>query len=285
MIELSAGDYRLQLSPERGGSILRLDWRDKPLLRPVCGPGILDTACFPLVPFSNRIAHGQFRLGAVDVSLSPNFPGSDHPHPLHGFGWLAQWEVIDAGQSRVVIRHDWPGGEWPWPYRAEQVFSISPEGLSVELSVTNLGSTAMFAGLGFHPYFPRDADTVYHGLHRGEWKTGEDCLPLALDEAPVARDWWAGQPVGTRSVDTVYSGRVSPLAIEWPSRGHAITLSPSDNLPDTVVFTPCGETFFCVEPVNHRTDLINAAPEARRALLLEAGQTCTVTMQLSAFEI
>jgi aldose 1-epimerase len=89
VLELAAGDYRLVLQPEIGGSVAGFHWRDEPVFRPACGPSVLDAACFPLAPFSNRIAHGRFRFGGREVALAPNFPDSDHPHPLHGFGWLA----------------------------------------------------------------------------------------------------------------------------------------------------------------------------------------------------
>jgi aldose 1-epimerase len=93
VLELAAGDYRLVLQAKLGGSVATFHWRDKPVFRPACGPSVLDTACFPLAPFSNRIAHGRFSFGGREVALAPNFPDSDHPHPLHGFGWLAAWET------------------------------------------------------------------------------------------------------------------------------------------------------------------------------------------------
>ena len=258
MIELNAGDYRLVLAPRSGGSIARLDWRGLPLLRPARGRAILDSACFPLVPFSNRIAHGRFVHGAQAVAIAPNMPGGGHPHPLHGFGWLSKWRTIEHGPTDAVLEHHHQGGEWPWPYRARQGFRLTAEGVLLELSLTNLGADAMPAGLGFHPYFPRDATTVYRGLHRGEWHTTADCLPLHLDERPAAIDWWAGQPVGSRTVDTAYTDREGPLRIEWPARALALTFEPTPNLPFTVVYTPEGADFFCVEPVSHATDAVNA---------------------------
>lgn len=282
MIELSDGDYRLQVAPDRGGSILRLDWKGMPLLRPTGGPSVMDTACFPLIPFSNRIANGRFTLGDHDVTLSPNFPGSDHPHPLHGFGWLAEWDVVEADAKTVRMRHAWPGGEWPWPYRAEQVFALSPEGLSIGLSISNLSYSPMFAGLGFHPYFLRDAETVYHGLHRGEWRNHEDCLPNNLVMVPGARDWWEGQPVASRVVDTVYAGREGALTIRWPSRGLQVQLLPSANLSETVVFSPPGESYFCVEPVSHATNVINEPTTALSPHLLAPGQDRMVRLEITA---
>ena len=47
------------------------------------------------------------------------------------------------------------GDEWPWRYRAEQQFQLSPNALSVSLSVENLALSSMPAMLGLHPYSAR----------------------------------------------------------------------------------------------------------------------------------
>lgn len=257
MPTLIAGDSRLDLSPERGGSVLRFDWRGMPIFRPATGPGILDVASFPLVPFSNRVALGRFMAAGREVVLAPNFPGTDHPHPLHGFGWLAQWDVIALDERHAVLEHRYAGGEWPWPYVAEQRLDLYDDGLEMSLSVTNLGHDPMPAGLGFHPYFPRQADTLYHGLHRGEWRNDPTGLPLAQEISPTPQDWWHGSPVGCRAVDTLYTNRHGGLRIEWPSRRLALKIAPSATLPHTVVYSPTGMDYFCVEPVSHMTNAVN----------------------------
>jgi len=282
MLALSAGDYQLALAPERGGSILRFDWRGQPLMRPACGPSILDVACFPLVPFSNRIAHGRFVADGREVTLRPNFPSVDHLHPLHGFGWLADWSVADSTASSVTLLHDCPAGEWPWPYLASESFALDEGGLTISLSVTNLGASAMPGGLGLHPYFPRQAQTVYRGLHRGEWRNGDDGLPLALHEKGAPDDWWRGKPVATRTVDTAYTGRAGNLEIAWPERDLALTLEPSDNLAFTVVYTPAGEDHFCVEPVSHMTDAVNRPGEGTGLAMLAPGVTMSASLRLRA---
>lgn len=280
MILLEAGDYRLELAPEQGGSIARFDWRGEALMRPTCGPSILDTACFPLVPFSNRVAHGRFQADARKIVLSPNFPGTDHPHTLHGFGWLTAWDVAETSPGHAVLRHDHPAGEWPWSYRARQGFHLAAEGLTMTLGITNLGDTPMPVGLGFHPYFPRTATTRYHGLHRGEWHNTADCLPVELDLRGSAIDWWEDAPASARAVDTAYVGREGPLTIEWPERQLGLTLTPSDLLGTTVVYTPADADFFCVEPVSHATDAHNRDPG--ELVWLEPGQSTGVSLTLRA---
>ena len=218
---------------------------------------VADAACFPLIPFSNRIAEGRFRWNGRDHTIAPNFPGSDHPHPLHGFGWLAAWEVLEASSSHALLDHCYPGGEWVWPYRAIQEVRLSPGGLELSLSLTNLGAEQMPAGIGFHPFFPRTRQTRYRGLHRGEWHNDQDCIPVKLDLGDALRDWWDGAPVGSRNVDTVFAGREGVLEIDWPERGLGLTLECSDSLPFTVVYTPENADWFCVEPVSHMTDAVN----------------------------
>lgn len=282
MLHLAAGDYRLSLDPSCGGSIARFAWRDQPLMRPSCGPSVLDSGCFPLVPFSNRIAHGRFTAHGQPRQIAPNFPGSDHPHPLHGFGWLAAWDVIAAERDSAELEHCQPAGEWPWSYRARQRFRLDPDGLSLQLSLVNLGTDAMPAGLGFHPYFPCDPDTLYLGLHKGEWHNDADCLPQSLDEAATPQDWWQGHPVATRQVDTVYTGRNGPLRILWPNRRLRLDIIPCAELPFTVVYTPAGAAFFCVEPVSHMTDAINRPEPGSGLRWLAPGTSFTVAMRIQA---
>lgn len=273
-VEIGAGDYRLVAAPDRGGSILRFDWRGQPVLRPAAGPSILDVACFPLVPFSNRIAHGRFVVSGRQVRLRPNFPGADHSHPLHGFGWLAPWTVIRHEPGETVMDHLHQAGEWPWSYRAEQRLTLDEGGLAMSLEVTNRSDVPMPLGLGFHPYFPCDEATFYHGLHRGEWCNDAERLPVSHDRRKAPRDWWNAFPVGTRAADTVYTGRQGPLEITWARRGIGLTVECSDLSAHTVVYAPHGQGFFCVEPVTNETDAFNRgkldllAPGATRGVHL-----------------
>lgn len=282
MLTLTAGDYRLLLDPERGGSIAAFTWRDLQLMRPTCGRSIFDTACFPLVPFSNRIAYGRFAVDGLSVTMAPNMPGSAHPHTLHGFGWLSSWKVVDQGGCGATLEHVYSGREWPWHYRARQTFALDQHGLRIRLSLVNLSERTMPAGLGLHPYFPRDPDTVYHGLHCGEWRNGPDGLPITLIEADDARDWWAGAPIGTRVVDTVYTGRHGVLTIDWPSRRSRLTTVPSASLSFTVVYVPDKQDFFCIEPVSHATDAINRARTGNGLVWLDPGVEMASSVAFSA---
>lgn len=250
-------------------------------MRETTGPGILDVACFPLVPFSNRIADGRFTWQGKAVALPPNAPAVDPRHPLHGYGWLAAWDVAEAQPGHVRLVHELSDDAWPWPYRAQLDYVLDPDGLTARLALTNPGGEAMPGGLGFHPYFPRARTTRYHGLHRGEWRNGADPIPAKLDARAEAIDWWGGQPVGTRPVDTVYTGREGLLEIGWPDRAMTLTIAPSSALSCTTLYVPGDADWFCVEPVSHATDAVNPHPGGEPMAALVPGAKMTARMRLS----
>ena len=150
----------------------------------------------------------------------------------------------------------------------------------MSLSVRNRSPNPMPAGLGFHPYFPRTDATIFHGLHKGEWLADDASMPITLDEETEARDWWQGQPVASRLVDTAYVGREGPLTIAWPDRKLMAVIEPSSGLDHTVVYVPAGENYFCVEPVSHATDAINRAPDTMQ--VIAPGECWSVSMKVSA---
>lgn len=278
----AAGDYVLEIEPEEGGALARFDWRGVNIFRPRCGAGPLNSACFPLAPFSNRIARGKFECDGAVVQLSPNFPAGFHPHCIHGFAWLAPWRVEARSSRRFELAFEYAAGEWPWDFTARQTFTLSPAGLRHDISIRNLSDRVMPAGLGAHPYFPTSPQARYHGLHLGEWETSSDGLPFQLHLRRTPRDWWRGAPLASRHVDTVYVGRSSPLTLTWPERGLRLCISPCPALSFTAIFTPKGADYFCVEPISHQTDAVNAAGADTGLRWLAPGENFAVSIDYAA---
>jgi len=267
-IGLRAGELSLAVAPEWGGSLASFCLGDVPLMarawRPAGGPPLCS---FPLVPFSNRIAHGRFRFDGAAVTL----PMDDaYGHPLHGFGWRLPWQVVAAAPARCLIRHDYQPGPWPWAYQAEQDISLDPAGLRLAMTLTNKSSRPMPAGLGFHPYFPRTGAQM-HAPHGGKWQTAPDCLPveeISLNRQP---DWFSGD-----LIDHAFTRRQDDPRLTWPDR--MIRIQSSPELAITTIYIPPGEDYFCVEPVSHMTDAVNRPePPARTGLrVLQPGASLTV---------
>ena len=165
-ISLRAGRAETELS-RRGGCITAFRWHEKDRaidwMRPApSGEDFAptDAACFPLVPYSNRIRDGRFAFEGKPYQLALNFP--PEPHSIHGHGWQRGWAVAAQDDASATLAFDFPadGNDDPWPaaYRAEQCFRLDEDSLSVEIAVTNRGSQNMPVSLGLHPYFPRSAD-------------------------------------------------------------------------------------------------------------------------------
>jgi aldose 1-epimerase len=277
MLSLQYEDLYLVLAPACGGSIVSADKAGQPLLRPasdeaVASNDVLGMACFPLVPYSNRIAQGRFVFEGRAVTLPPNM--GDHPHSIHGTGWRGEWVVDNADETHATLSFEETAGGWPWAFRAWQTFSLDAEGFSVTLGVRNNASDRMPVGLGLHPYFPRDQQTRLHALFGGEWQHEND-LPVRWDRRAEPVDWWQGRPVSSRLVDTAYTGRRGDLSIEWPGHRFRLDIRPDDLFAHTVVYVPPGEDYFCVEPVSHMPNAINRPEPASVTGLrvMEPGET------------
>ena len=111
MLELTAGGARLLLCPAIGGSIGSWSRNGTDILRPstaeaLAGINARMLSCFPLIPFSNRIAWGRFSFGGESFQLDRNF--GDHPHTIHGNAWRRAWDVVrhDASSAELVLQHD-----------------------------------------------------------------------------------------------------------------------------------------------------------------------------------
>ena len=254
-ITLDRGDVELIVVPRRGGGIAAFRWRGIDIFRPDTGGGFpQDLACFPLVPFSNRIALGQFMADGKRVRLAPNLPGAVPPHAIHGFGWQSKWDVADQAEDRVALTHVYEAEAWPWSYRADQFFELDDMGFSCRMSLRNNGLTMMPGGLGLHPYFPR-AGAVLDLPVTGRWDSDDSCLPIRWSPLAAQPYWLGGAPI-----DHVFTGRTAPITIDWP--GRRLTINPADGLGFTVVYAPDGADYFCVEPVSHMTDAVNRSEPA-----------------------
>ena len=276
-MRLTAHGWTLDLRPELGGSILALHHAGRAVLRPSAGDAAhpLETACFPLVPYANRIAQGRFTHSGVAHQLPRNF-GADHPHTLHGTGWLRAWEVAEQAGDSAMLRHDHAGDDhWPWPFAAEQRFTLAPGTMIVDLSVRSLADRPVPAGLGLHPYFPRDDATGLTFSADRAWLA--DAGDLRTDAAPADRfgDWHEGAPVaGDTLIDNSYSGWDGVARIA--QRDHLLHLAAT-GAPDCHLFRPPAGSFFCLEPVSHLPDAINREGMA----LLAPGAAMTLGLRLT----
>lgn len=271
LLSLRAGRLAVDLAPQAGGSITRFSvegagdvLRSATAEASASGTG-RDTACYPLVPFSNRIADGRLAFENQEFHLSPNWPGVRHP--MHGDGWSHAWSVAhaDVRAAELVYEHDGSEG-WPVRYRARQHFRLHDDRLVVRMSIENLEGRRVPAGLGLHPFFTRDAETELQCCVSGVWRTDPEVLPL--DRVPVPPDWdfSRSRKVDGLGLDHCFDGWDGKAVIGWPGRNMRLTLSATEAFRHLVIYIPDGRSFFCVEPVSHANGQVGRH-------LLDAGAT------------
>lgn len=169
-VELSAGSARAVIAPAVGGSIATFQCGGQDILRPtpekaLAEGAVRDFACFPLIPFSNRIADATLHWASHEYGLTRYIEAE--PHAIHGNGWQRTWRVTrrEASHLAIDLEHDAAGArarEWPFPYRARQQFDLIADASAVRLElgleIENTGGQPFPFGLGWHPYFHRDRE-------------------------------------------------------------------------------------------------------------------------------
>lgn len=268
---------RLTLAPRHGGAIRELNWSGLDLLRPTPpggGDDPFDLACFPMVPYANRIPNGFFRFGGHEVRLQRNWSGD--PHPLHGQGWRAPWSVVSASESTATLGFEGGADEWPWRYRCEQRFELLRDELSVELSIKNLSAEPMPAMLGLHPYFTDLAHAQLEASLPRVWQT--DDAALAIEETPVPAAW-RFQPARALQglpLDHCFSGWDGGAVVRWPQLTLRLRAPECRFLH---IYTPPGKSFFCVEP---QSDAPGALGREGQARILAPGERFAIHVHLIA---
>jgi aldose 1-epimerase len=284
-VSLAAGNLKLGLSPSVGGAISGFEWVDggraMPILRKCHSPleKVLDAACFPLVPFANRIRGGNFRFRGREVRLAPNMAGD--PSPLHGQGWLNPWNVgrIDDRSAALEFHHG--PGEWPWAYEARQEFALDEQGLTATLTCRNASSEPMPCGLGFHPYFPCGPATRLKTRVAVAWTVDDKVLPVDKVAAEGRYDLRERRVCG-QGLDNGFGGWGGEACMSDPDWPFDIRLS-SRQAHFFQLYSPPDGAIFVAEPVTHANAALNAPEEQWPELgmrVLEPGEELRLTMRL-----
>jgi aldose 1-epimerase len=285
MIALQAGGYEVDLKPEVGGSVSRFTFEGIPILRPTKpdAAGPREHGCYPLAAYANRIAFGQLKFGGKEYHLPKN--AGDHPHPMHGHGWQAAWQTVSSTQTSAVVAFEHQADSWPWPYRAEQTYTLSEKGLRIRLGVRNLAAEAMPVCLGLHPYFPRTPNTILRAQVSGVWLADDTMIPTVHESGAHFFDLDAGARLGDAPfVDNCFSDWHGHAVIEQPDFDMAVTMDASKECGffHTAIFP--GNDFFAAEPVSAMPNSFNRSepPSITGARALAPNESFAIEMRLKA---
>lgn len=285
-IVVKNGRACLELIPALGGGVARLDVRHPngalvPVLRRWNGrieDGPFALGCNVLVPFSNRMSGGGFEYDGTFHPVPANLRGE--PLPIHGDGFQRHWRPLARSAETVELQCD--GAIGPFRYRARQTFTLAVDKLVIELTVENLSERAFPFGVGFHPWFPRNAETRLQFRAAEIWLENEVHLPAGRREIADVPDWNfdGGRPLPDNWINNAFDGWDGQAVITQGEEAVSLKLSASANLACALVFSPgLKADFFCFEPVSHPVDAHNLA--GRPGLqVLEHRQELTASMTL-----
>lgn len=271
---------QLTLAPELGASLV--NWvrlsDGRALLRHTDETALATAnprwlACYPLLPWSNRIGGGGFDTPAGWQPLSVN---TDHdPLPIHGSAWQQAWRVVDVTSDSAGLLLD---SQWPFPYRATLHIQLTDGCLRLALQATHFGEQPTWYGLGLHPYLPRNAHTQIQAKAGGVWLCGEDKLSSQWVELPQAWNFNEANSLPQQPVDNAFT--------QWPGYARIIQQDAGYQLVCTaqgsdtfLLFCPQGQNFFCFEPVTHPVNA-HHLPERPGLQLLAPGQSCQLSFSL-----
>ncbi|TCW18159.1 galactose mutarotase-like enzyme [Raoultella sp. BIGb0138] len=287
---LNNGELQLKVA-DCGGVIEGLWWQHEGLALPLLRTGLqsgvaVESSCFPLVPFGNRVSGNRFSSAAGEYQLHPNVAWDDHY--LHGDGWLNVWHGLAQSPTQLTLEYVHRQGVYH--YTAQQHFTLTGNALMVELVVTNESEATLPFGLGWHPYFPLtpqtklQADANGYWLEREQWLAGE-----FQSQIPPELDFNHPSPLPQRWVNNAFSGWDGRATIDQPELGYRLSLTTEPPAPCYFIFVSDPEfdrgyafDFFCIEPMSHAPDDHHRS-EFGQLTLLSTGESMRQQMTLQVY--
>lgn len=272
IVELNAGSTSCGIAPGMGCSIVHfrttdggtaLDWMRPYDPRRAGAPPAAASGCFPLVPYSGRIANGVLLWRGTRYRLPTGLLGD--AHALHGIGWVERWtaDVVAAGRATFSI--DYSGPDWPFPFKAVLDFALSERALAVSMRIGNTGTIDMPVGIGLHPTFAGPGISLRADA-RTVWNIDGEKLFADSARVPPRWDFRAGAPLVGTALEHGFTDWDGRFVLTWRGRRRRLAVAASQALRHLVIYSKAydegGTGFVCVEPVSHSVDAFNLS-EAR----------------------
>lgn len=298
--ELETDGVRAEIDAGMGAGLCDLsvrspmdDWT--PIVRRAPTPAARSeaTGCFVMLPWPNRVRAGKFTFRGREYDLGVNCADGT---AIHGEVRERAWKIRHRTPQSAVLEfdsRDKGGLTFPWSYLARIRYEVSPEGLEIDLEVTNTGSEAAPFGHGLHPYFMRrlwaDDDAVSLRFGATGRYPMEAVIPTG--QAPADDDLCAAFRAGVApppGLDELFTVDRFDAQLTWAKSGVRVRFRASESATHAALYAPgVGDgragSWFCIEPMTMATDAVNLAERgvARTGLhVLEPGQSLAMDCSL-----
>lgn len=285
-LTISAGDYRARVVTVGAGLAgLTLDGHDLVLPHSVdeVPPAWKGKV---LLPWPNRITGGRYTWGGEEMEV----PVNEHATgaALHGLmGWV-EWGVVDSGDDHVAFEaFVAPRYGYPWPLLARAEYTLDAgNGLRVDITATNEGTTPAPYGSSSHPFLTLDrvrVDRLELTVPAAQVLEVDAALaPVALrDSASLGLDLREPTVVGTRSIDHAFTGLPGEewtVTLRDPSTGARVRITSSAPWVQVYSGELVGREGMAVEPMDCAPDAFNSG---MGLVTLEPGASHTLTYRIS----
>jgi len=200
-----------------------------------------------LAPWPNRLEDGSYEFDGHRHQLPLDEPSTGNA--IHGLVRWAAWTVAEREPHRVAVQHllhPQPGYPFALALRVE--YALTPRGLEVRMTATNVGDAACPYGAGAHPYLRLGTDVVDPLVLRvpaaTKIVTDERLLPAGTE--PVAGtefDFREPHRIGATLLNHAFTDLerdpdgLARVELRDPDGGAALALWADETYPYMQVFT------------------------------------------------
>lgn len=311
-IELRAGDYHALIAPFIGSNIMKLEntamdvdfFRNDPELTPEVLKSQAEIWGMPTLYLPNRLSHGNLKTSDAIYHFPCNDPLGNH---LHGFLHLRTHNIdsVTTDGDNAVAKTFYVYDEndeffetYPVKFRADFTFTLTPEGMNYEFTLTNLSDKQMPYGVCNHiaikgPFTSDGAGAnVRLRVPVGDkWELDEHCIPTLKHLPFTAYDQMYKEgdmvPVLQDIDNDMYTAEMGELdgkpfygvVVTDKVSGKRICYEVSDVMKFWIMWNYNGDKgFFCPEPMSWLIDAPNldADPAVTGYVELAPGESKTL---------
>jgi len=222
-----------------------------------------------LYPTPNRVRDEIFLYNGTRYEQKKN----GKPVSEHGLVYDEPWEYSEPCCTKESVTlttkiefnrdsHLFP--VFPFEHILSLTFTLSREGLCIRFSINNQGSKEIPFGFGLHPYFQKlsgEQRTFVKIPARNVMDATPDLLPTGL-LIPVDNtefDILTSKKIGNLDLDHVFTGieKGQYAIVDYEEQNLEVIMEADDIFTHIVLYSPKGESYFCLENQTCSTDAHN----------------------------
>ena len=224
---------------------------------------ITKTACFPLVPFCNRINKNKFIYKDKIYELKKN--SKLGKYYLHGDGWLNKWKVNKKTKNSIEMQFLKKSSKnTPYEYLSKQKFILLKNKLKIYLTVKNLNDNPLPFGLGLHTYYPMNKLTRLQAKSDTYWLENKNFIPTKIINNSKKMNFNQLNSLPNNWVNNCFNNWNSKAIIYWPEKKMKLKITSSKNCKYFFIFISSNKfeknfknDYFSFEPMTHAVNAHN----------------------------